>query len=400
MSKKPRRGPTLCRHKRTGHAYAKFDGRQLWFGRYEDPRSHERFAQTLAEWQANGFQLPPEDASQAHTVADVIARYLEFAEGYYCRPDGSPSREVANLRDAVRAVLACYGSLEVGEFGLRQLKQVRQQLIERGLARRTINDRINRTLRVFAWAAEEELCAPEMPSNLKTLRALPRGRSQAKESKRVVPVTREQFEAALEHVTRPVAGVLQLMWHTGMRPGEACSLRPADLDQQGRVWFYRPLSHKTEIYGKERSIAIGPMGQAVLRLFLDRVPRPVPDSPLFCPREAMQEVRHLRRQNRKTPLWASHQEAQQRKRKAQPAKEPKEAYTPNSLLGAVKRACKAADIPHWTPNQIRHAAATRIRKEIGLEAARAVLGHSSAQVTQIYAELDRQLAERTMEQLG
>ena len=35
-------------------------------------------------------------------------------------------------------------------------------------------------------------------------------------------------------------------------------------------------------------------------------------------------------------------------------------------------------IPHWHPNQLRHNAATRLRREFGLDMARAVLGHSSA----------------------
>jgi integrase len=60
----------------------------------------------------------------------------------------------------------------------------------------------------------------------------------------------------------------------------------------------------------------------------------------------------------------------------------------------------AAGVPAWSPNQLRHAAATRIRRELGLEAARAVLGHSSAQVTEIYAELDQSKAADAMKRLG
>ncbi|MCA9124672.1 MAG: tyrosine-type recombinase/integrase [Planctomycetaceae bacterium] len=42
----------------------------------------------------------------------------------------------------------------------------------------------------------------------------------------------------------------------------------------------------------------------------------------------------------------------------------------------------------WNPNQLRHAAATEIRKRYGLEGAQVALGHASAHVTQIYAETD------------
>ncbi len=43
---------------------------------------------------------------------------------------------------------------------------------------------------------------------------------------------------------------------------------------------------------------------------------------------------------------------------------------------------------HWSPNQLRHTAATEIRKRHGLEAAQVILGHSQLGVTQVYAERD------------
>lgn len=400
MNTGSKRGPTLRRHKGTGHAYARFNGKQVWFGNYDYPEAHARFSRTLAEWRANGCRLPPEEAQEELTVADMVARYLEFAEHFYCGPDGTPTREVENLRDAVRPLLGLYGTLPGDEFGLRQLKTLREQLIELGLARKTISDRINRVVRIFGWAAEEELCRPEVYGALRALRPLRRGRSRAKEGKRVLPVSWEHVEAVLPHVSRPVAGMIELMWHTGMRPGEVCQLRPMDLDMSGRVWFYRPRSHKTQHFDRDRVIAIGPHGQEVLRRFLAKVPQPAPESPLFAPRDSMADFHALRRKSRRTPLWPSHEKAQARKRKRRPKKQPGEAYTPNSFLGAVKRACKAAEVPGWTPNQLRHAAATRIRRERGLEAARAVLGHASASITEMYAELDMHLAEQVMADLG
>ena len=60
-------------------------------------------------------------------------------------------------------------------------------------------------------------------------------------------------------------------------------------------------------------------------------------------------------------------------------------YTETALRQAVGHACKAAEVKHWTPYQLRHLAGTTIATEHGLEAAAAVLGHSSTGVTQIYA---------------
>ena len=55
---------------------------------------------------------------------------------------------------------------------------------------------------------------------------------------------------------------------------------------------------------------------------------------------------------------------------------------------------------HWSPNQIRHTAGTEIRKRFGLEAAQVALGHSSADVTQIYAERDLTKAADVARQVG
>ena len=55
---------------------------------------------------------------------------------------------------------------------------------------------------------------------------------------------------------------------------------------------------------------------------------------------------------------------------------------------------------HWHPHQLRHNAATKLRKEFGIDAARVVLGHRSAAVTEIYAELDHTKAAEIMGRIG
>ena len=55
---------------------------------------------------------------------------------------------------------------------------------------------------------------------------------------------------------------------------------------------------------------------------------------------------------------------------------------------------------HWHPHQLRHNAATFLRKEFGLETARIILGHRSAAITEVYAELDQQKALAAIVQVG
>ena len=54
----------------------------------------------------------------------------------------------------------------------------------------------------------------------------------------------------------------------------------------------------------------------------------------------------------------------------------------------------------WSPNQLRHTAATKIRREFGLEAAQVILGHAAADVTQVYAERDEEKAREVARKIG
>jgi integrase len=181
-------------------------------------------------------------------------------------------------------------------------------------------------------------------------------------------------------------------------------MRTIDVDRSGRVWVYRPARHKTEHHGRERQICLGPQAQEILRPWL----RSELTAYLFSPREVVADRRNEQRQARKTPLTPSQRG---RKPKAKPKRAPGERYNTRSYYHAVlygirkanrtrKEAGKGAEIPTWHPNQLRHNAATRLRREFGLDVARAVLGHSSPVVTEVYAELDGAKAAEAMEKVG
>jgi len=180
-------------------------------------------------------------------------------------------------------------------------------------------------------------------------------------------------------------------------------MRTIDIDMSGRVWVYTPETHKTQHHDKQRRIHLGPTAQEILRPWL----RTELAAYLFSPREAMDERRAERRQARRTPLTSSQRG---RKREAKPKRSPGERYDTRSyyhaVLYGIRRANREAErvgnppIPHWHPNQLRHNAATRLRREFGLDVARAVLGHSSPVVTEVYAELDGAKAAEAMERVG
>lgn len=104
---------------------------------------------------------------------------------------------------------------------------------------------------------------------------------------------------------------------------------------------------------------------------------------------------------RTTPRWPSHLRRNERKRVGgRRRRPPRDHYTTGTYRQAVERACEKAGVPAWTPHQLRHAAATELRKEFGVELARVILGHSSAFTTEIYAEADRAKAVAAVEKVG
>ena len=75
-------------------------------------------------------------------------------------------------------------------------------------------------------------------------------------------------------------------------------------------------------------------------------------------------------------------------------------YTRNSYHNAIFKACQHSKIPTWGPNRLRHNAATYLREQFGIEASRVILGHTSAAMTEVYAEIDRSKAAAIMAQVG
>ena len=75
---------------------------------------------------------------------------------------------------------------------------------------------------------------------------LQKGRTPARETEPVVPVSDEVVEKTLPILPEVVADMVRFQRLTGCRPGEVCILRPRDVDRSGEIWRYVPASHKTE----------------------------------------------------------------------------------------------------------------------------------------------------------
>ena len=389
--------PSYRHYKPKDLAVVRLAGRDHYLGKFNSPESWRRYHELIAAFLARGETAaaadpPPSAAPSRLPLKKLCLDYYEFTRGYYVR-DGKPTSEVDCIRYALRRVLKLYGDVFADDFGPKALKEVREELIRDGQARTTVNSNISRIRRMFRWATENELLPVTVYQSLLAVSGLRKGRTNAPDAAPVLPVDDVAIEAALPHLAPPVAAMVRLQRLTGCRPAEICSLRPCDIDRSGDVWCYRPESHKTAHHGHERRIYLGPRCQEVLAPYLDRAP----DAFCFSPAEAKAMLNAQKRKKRKSPLTPS-QAA--RRPKATPKRAPGDHYTSCSYRRAVERACEKAKITTWHPNQLRHARATELRKQFGLESAQVVLGHSEATVTQIYAERNFGLAERLMREMG
>jgi integrase len=387
--------PSYRLHRSDGRAVVTINGRDFFLGKHGTPESRAEYDRLVGEYLANGRRLPRAEggAPADPSVNEVIVAFWRHAETHYRHADGTPTGELDNYRDALRPLHRLYGTKPARDFSPRALKAVRESMIRSGLARGTINQRVGRVVRLFRWAVTEELIPPGVHQGLKAVPGLQKGRTAAREADPVKPVPEAFVDAVRPYVSAQVWAMIELQRLTAMRPGEVCVMRTCDLDTSGNVWIYRPARHKTGHRGRARTIPLGPKAQAVIRPWL----KTDLSAYLFSPSEAVAEFRGRRRENRKTPLTPSQRA---RKPRRSPRRAPGAAYDVRAYTHAIHRGCRAADIPIWGANRLRHNAATAVRARYGIEAARSLLGHADLRVTQVYAEADEGRAREIMWEVG
>ena len=108
--------PSYRHHKQSGQAIVTLSGRDHVLGPYGSKASRLEYDRLIAEWVASGRQLHT-PAGGALTVAMLIDRFRQHAETYYRNPDGSPSREQINFRQALRPLLRLYGDIRATDSG-------------------------------------------------------------------------------------------------------------------------------------------------------------------------------------------------------------------------------------------------------------------------------------------
>ena len=393
---RPQGIPGYLHHKASNRAFVRLNGTDIYLGFYGTKESKEEYNRVISEWLANNRRLSSgsTNSQKEITVNGVCLAFLKHANIYY-RKEGRLTSEYNEYEVISRILNEHCGTLPAMKFTRRILKTIREQLIPLEWKRSTLNARIKKIKHIFKWAAQEEMITASVYQELQILEGLKIGRSACPESEPVTPVPLDVYEKTIEFCPPIVADMARIQYLSGMRPGEICALRMCDLDRSKDVWLYDYKEHKTAHHGHDRTIMFGRRAQAILTPYLMEAEGEL-ERFLFSPRDSVHLANLEKRRKRKSKV----QPSQISRAKKNPKIRPSERYDTDSYRRALQRAAKKAGVDRWFPNQLRHTRATEIRKEYGLEAAQIILGHENADVTQIYAERDKQKGIDIMREIG
>ena len=362
--------------------------RQYALGEYNTPASREAYHRLIAQWEADGRRLPIVDRSTDDgpglTIEDLCLQYWMGVKSEKSQP------EMHKIRSMIRLICQYHGSTQIENFGPRALSDLIHPMsmgdlsatpARRPWTRTHLNQQTGRLKRMFRWGVAREIVPANVYHALTAVENVRTGTQGIKEGRKITTVDLDRVERTKPFLNRQIQALIELQIHTGARAGELLAMRPCDLDRSGDVWIYSLATHKMARFGKSKTIHLGPKSQRVIIPFLKRKS----DACIFSPAEA---------------------EVERRGKRSTRSNAPGDRYIIQSYGKAIVRACARAfpfplcmDLKHrqdweranrWTPHQLRHTAATRIRAQYGLEAAQLMLGHSSAMITDaVYAERDQ-----------
>ncbi len=312
------------------------------------------------------------------TVSELCALWDAHCRECYRGPDGQPTSTAANAVLDVRMFREMFGSAAVAELTHADMLHLRDALVRSGVSRATVNVRLWRVKHMLAWALDEAIIPAAVKAEITQVQGVKRGRTAAPERRPVRPVDDAAVSATVAVMMPNTADMVRVHRLTGMRPCELCAMRWKDIDTTRTPWVYRvpPEANKNAWrgeFGQPRVVCIGPKARKILERHRGC------DVP-FSPMVAMSEYLETIRAGRKTPVYG-----RQRGRAPHVRRDLGDRWTSDAYSKTIRAACGKAKIAPWGANRLRHAFGTDVRRAFGLEAARAVLGHTGGGcITDVY----------------
>ncbi|MBC7821556.1 MAG: hypothetical protein IAG10_32120 [Planctomycetaceae bacterium] len=153
--------PVYRHHKPSGQARIRWQGREIYLGKFESPESRQRFAELLTKI-VTGATLDIDVAARRTrnnapehegrlSINELCVLFFKHAEQHY-RKDGKLTSEYDLLTLAIDPLKELFGMTPVEEFGPLALKAVREAMVAKGWTRGTVNAEVGRIRRIFRFA--------------------------------------------------------------------------------------------------------------------------------------------------------------------------------------------------------------------------------------------------------
>ena len=137
--------PVYRHHTPSGQARVRWQGREIYLGKFESPESRQRYAELLTKIVAGtmlDLDLLPRRTAKAVQSADVeisvnelCVAFLRHAEQHDRKGD-EPTSEFDGFLSAIKPLKKLFGVIPVDEFGRCLLRSARQKMVENGWYRR------------------------------------------------------------------------------------------------------------------------------------------------------------------------------------------------------------------------------------------------------------------------
>lgn len=283
------------------------------------------------------------------TIRGLVEAWLASLLASHPPRAGQRSTTFTNGRDACRELIALYGSTPPAELTALCLRAAREMQRERGLARRTINDRQARVRRMLRWAADQDWLPGDMAEQTR-VDGLRYGQARESPPRGAVPLDHVARTVRDRRLNPTVGAMVKAQLLMGCRPGEVCAIRGEFIDTSTDPWAIELPEHKMRRLDRRRVLFAGPRAQLILTPYIR-------DGLLFTVPE-----RYARRRRQSNGG----------------------RWTVDSYRQAIWQACDRVKVPRWSPQQLRRRAATDAAIRADMQAAQEMLGHGDLRTTEIY----------------
>ena len=146
--------PKITVHPRSGHARVRYNGREIWLGKNGSEEAQQKYDQLIQEIVSGRLMAVPSSADtsgkptevsptekpqveslkpESHsepailTVAEMCSQFFTYAQKEYCRPDGTTTSTLGDIKTAIRA-LRRYDDMSAASFGPVLLEELMHSL--------------------------------------------------------------------------------------------------------------------------------------------------------------------------------------------------------------------------------------------------------------------------------